>query len=112
MGNVVSWDLQLKVREGKLDDLRSLMEEMVSATEGNEPGTLIYEWFFSAEHSTCHIYERYQDSAAAMTHLASFGAKFAERIMQLVEPTSLSVYGEPSDELRETLAPWGAVYYV
>ncbi len=60
--------------------------------------------------TVCHIYERYADSDAALVHLGNFGAKFAERFLECFEPTSLFVYGEPSDEARAALDGLGAVY--
>ena len=45
------------------------MAEMASATEANEKDTLMYEWRTSADDKQCHIYERYVDSAAVLTHL-------------------------------------------
>lgn len=109
MSTVVSWNLQVSVREGRLDDFRSLMNEMVESTQ-MEAGTLSYEWFLSEDDTECHIYERYADSDAVMVHLGNFGPKFASRFMESVEPTSLSVYGEPSDEVRTALDSLGAVY--
>jgi hypothetical protein len=37
---------------------------------------------FSDDRQVYHVYEPYQDSAAAMTHLESFGANFAVRFME------------------------------
>lgn len=109
MPNTVSWNLQLAVRDGRLDDARTLMQEMVNATRA-EDGALGYEWFLSAEGGTCHINERYRDSAAALVHLGNFGANFAERFMACFDPTSFSVYGEPSDDVRAILDGFGASY--
>jgi len=109
MPKTVSWNLQVSVREGNLNDVRDLMNEMVTATQ-EEPGTQCYEWFLSGDGKTCHIYERYADSEAAMVHLGNFGSKFAERFLACIEPSSLSVYGEPSSELRAALDGFGAVY--
>lgn len=109
MASTVSWNLQLNVREGRLDDARALMAEMVESTR-QEPGTHQYEWFLSADGSACHINERYPDSDATMQHLGNFGTKFAERFMECFEPTSLSVYGEPSEEARAALDGFGAAY--
>lgn len=109
MSTPVSWNLQLAVSEGRLDDFRSLMREMVESTE-EEPGALAYEWFIDVEGSTCHIIERYADSGAAMVHLGNFGSKFADRFLACVQPTALSVYGDPSDELRGALDGFGATY--
>ena len=57
-----------------------------------------------------HIYERYVDSAAAVSHVQRFVANFAERFLSLCTPTRMSVYGEPSDELKETIAGFNPRY--
>lgn len=109
MSSTVSWNLQMSVHEGRLNDARDLMKEMVAATE-QEAGAQGYEWFLSRDGKTCHINERYADSAAAMVHLGNFGSKFADRFLTCFEPTSLSVYGEPSAEARAALDGFGATY--
>ena len=109
MSNAVSWNLQMSVREGMHEAARALMEEMVEATRA-EPGTVSYEWFLSADGSTCHICETYADSDAALVHLGNFGANFAERFLGCFEPTSLSVYGSPSPGARAALDGFGAAY--
>ncbi|WP_428605873.1 putative quinol monooxygenase [Sedimenticola sp.] len=109
MSNTISWNLQLSVREGRLEEARQLMSEMVAATR-EESGAEGYEWFLSADGTTCHINERYTDSDAVMVHLGNFGANFAERFLACFAPTSLSVYGQPSDEARSALDGLGAAY--
>lgn len=109
MSSIVSWNLQLDVRDGRLEDARALMEEMVPATR-QEPGALAYEWFVDEDEGVCHIYERYADSGAVMTHLGGFGERFAERFLNCFTPTALYVYGEATDEVREALAGFGAVH--
>jgi quinol monooxygenase YgiN len=109
MSTNISWVLRVSIREGRLADFKSLMHEMVDSTQ-TESGALRYEWFLSANKNTCHLYERYADSDAVMAHLGNFGSKFAERFLAAVEPTSLSVYGEPSDAVRATLDGFGAEY--
>lgn len=109
MSNAVSWNLHCSVQDGKLDESRALMAEMVEATR-QEAGALGYEWFLSPDGATCHINERYADSAATLEHLGTFGAKFAERFLACFAPTGLHVYGEPSDEVRGALESFGAVY--
>ena len=105
----VSWNLQLSVRTGQLSAARELMNEMVEATQ-DEPGTLLYEWFLSDDGSTCHINEGYTDSDAVMVHLGNFGSKFMDRFLACFEPTSLSVYGDPSADARAALDGFGAAY--
>lgn len=56
MPNTISWNLQMSVREGLLNDARELMSEMVAGTR-QEPGTQGYEWFLSEDGKICHISE-------------------------------------------------------
>lgn len=109
MSDVVSWNLRLSLREGRLDAFRALMDEMVASTRGEE-AALAYEWYITPDGSECHLYERYVDSAATMVHLGNFGSHFAERFMACVEPTHFHVYGNPSDQVRGILDAFGAVY--
>ena len=51
MSSVVSWNIQLSVQDGKLDEARALMTEMVEATT-QEAGALGYEWFLSPDGTT------------------------------------------------------------
>ena len=103
MSETVSWLLILAVKPGELDGFRDLMEEMVAHTR-NEPGTLAYEWFVSDDGSEVHLYERYIDSAAAMTHLVGFGKHFAERFTAATNQTAMYVYGKANEALHRTVS--------
>ena len=105
----VSWVLQCAVKDGQLDAFRELMEEMVTGTS-EEPGTLNYEWFISDDGSAVHLYEKYADSEAVITHLNDFMSKWAKRFMGSVDVERVTVYGNPSDAARETMAPLGGKY--
>ena len=109
MPATVSWNLQLSVRDGQLNNARDLMKDMVAATQ-QEQGARQYEWFLSEDGSACHITERYADSGAALTHLATFGSRFADRFLSCFQPTALWVYGEPNAEARAALDGFGAKY--
>lgn len=110
MSNHVDWMLELAVADGKLDEFKTLIAEMVAATKADEPGALIYEYSVSADGGTVHIYERYADSAATLVHLGNFGKKFAPRFLSLAKPTRLTVYGNPDAAVRKALDSMGAVY--
>jgi quinol monooxygenase YgiN len=106
----VSWLVEANIRPGKFGDFERLMDEMVGATRRNEPKTLNFEWYISDDHSTCHIYERYEDSAAVLTHMASFGKNFAGHFLDCVEPVRLIVYGSPNQEAKDALEGLTPVY--
>lgn len=85
------------------------MAEAVAAVEASESQTTHYEWSLSADESRLVNYERFEDSAAAMAHLAAFGA-VAERFMAAVTPTRFVVFGSPSDELKSAAAAFNPEY--
>src|SRR5262249_25653908 len=109
MSEQVSWLLELAVKPGELESFKALMAEMVESTQA-EPGTLVYEWSITDDDGVIHVFERYADSAATLTHLAAFGEKFAQRFLTSVSPTRLVVYGAPSDQVKEGLSPFGPMY--
>ena len=80
MSENVYWVLETAIKPGEFENFKALMNEMVEDTQSNEPDTLNYEWTISENNETCHIYERYTDSAATMIHLGAFGEKFADRL--------------------------------
>ena len=110
MSGHVYWVLETNIREGKLDELKILMKEMVDATRANEPGTLNYEWTISDDTRKCTLYERYADSAAVMKHIMSFGKNFAARFTSCLEPRKMVVHGAPSDDVKKALAGQGALF--
>ena len=110
MNSNVYWILELEVQTGREYDFRVLMEEMVGATQVNETGALNYEWSTSVGGKLCHIYERYVDSAAVMTHLKTFDERFAERFLEVLKPVRFVVYGSPSQTVKDALAPYNPIY--
>jgi quinol monooxygenase YgiN len=105
----VSWQVELAVKPGALENFRALTRKMVAFTRG-EPGVLIYERFISADGQLVYVYERYVDAAAAVAHLRTFEQKFGGRFSGLVERRRFLVFGLPSAELRNILDEFGATY--
>jgi quinol monooxygenase YgiN len=110
MSGDVYWVLELQVQPGREKDLKALMEEMVVATQADEPGTLNFEWSTSPDGKLCHLHERYVDSAAAMTHVAAFGERYAARFLEALKPVRFVVYGAPTQEVKDALAGFQPVY--
>ena len=109
MEDQVSWVIELAVKPGELDAFKALMEEMVAGTSA-EPSTLAYEWFISDDGGTVHIYEKYTNSEAMISHVNGFLEKWAERFLAAVDVTRFTVYGSPNEAAREMLDGFGAVY--
>ena len=107
MSDHVHWLVEFEIKDGQREAFKALMEEMVAATWANEPATMNYEWFLGEDQRTCHIYERYVDSAATMVHLKTFGQTYAERFLKLAEPAGFTLYGNPDAQVLEALAAVG-----
>jgi quinol monooxygenase YgiN len=110
MSKNVYWVLEAAINPGRIEDLNVLMAEMVESTQETEPGALNFEWAISDDHQVCHIYERYQDSSATITHLKTFGEKFAERFAVVVKVTRFVLYGHPNKQVIDALAGFSPVY--
>ena len=105
----VSWVIELAVKDGELGTFTELMEEMVAGTR-TETGTLAYEWYISGDQKSVHIYEKYADSDAMITHVSGFMSKWAARFLGSVDVTRFVVYGDPSPAARELLDGFGGTY--
>jgi quinol monooxygenase YgiN len=106
----VFWILEAHINEGELDKLKALMHEMVEGTKRDEPGALNYEWFIAEDGTTLHLHERYADSGATMVHLGNFRQKYAERFRKYLTITKITMYGNPSDAVRQAMAASSPIY--
>jgi quinol monooxygenase YgiN len=105
--NEVAWLFELEVQPENRQALEALVPEMIAETKKSEPGSRAYQIFVNE--GTISVYERYDDSDAALTHMKNFGEKFAGRFMALVTPVRFTLLGSPSAELLEVVGPIGAI---
>ena len=106
----VSWVFEASIKDGQIENLEALIKEMSDQAEATEPGTLSYEWLISDDRTSGQTREYYKDSQSALVHLASFNQNFAERLMTMIEPKGMIVYGTPSSALKNELAGADPVY--
>jgi len=100
----------LIVRPGCLDDFEMLTGETVVSTRA-ESGVLAYQRFISEDRQTVYVHERYENSNAAIAHLAKFEATFGESYGRLIMRRRFLVFGDPNDALGATLDRYGATYH-
>ena len=109
MNENVYWVIELAVNPGRFEDLKTLIAELLEANR-KKVGFLTCEFAISDDRQVCHIYERFQDSAAVITHLQLFGANFSARFFEILKPTRFVIYGTPSVEVKDALAASNPVY--
>ena len=109
VNNDLFWIFTLAVKPGKFADFKALVAQIVKASS-HEPGTIAYQYSANQEKTVVHIYERYRDSEAFVSHVnQTFGA-YAERFLSFVDVAGLVVYGEPNAVARKALDAFNASY--
>ena len=110
MSGYIVTDFQLSIKEGKLEDFKSIVNNMVGITELNEPNTLVYEYHINEDGTECHLLETFKDSDAFMIHLGTVSHMFGA-LFELATMTRAKIYGSPSAELKQALDPLGVEYF-
>jgi len=109
MSGEICWHVELLIKPGQLESFRTLTGEMVESAR-REPGVLSYQRFVSEDGKTVHVFERYANSDAALSHLQMFASTFGVRFQALVERKCFVVFGDPTAELKAALDGYGATY--
>ena len=108
MSTAISWVFEAAIKPDALDEYSAMAHAISTDNQQTEPDQLIFEWFIDGH--DVHIYERYKDSAAALFHVQRFVENFAGQFLSLCTPTRMSVYGEPSEELKAALTGFNPRY--
>jgi quinol monooxygenase YgiN len=98
---IVSIDTS-EIREGKLDDLKAAVAELVAFVESNEQRPILYDVYFDEAGTRMTVVQVHPDSASMEYHMTVAGPAFAG-FSELVTLSTLDVYGEPSEALLEQL---------
>jgi quinol monooxygenase YgiN len=106
MTNYIRVNAEHSISEGKIDEFKKMAAEMIKKVEANEPNYLSYEWFLSDDESKCYIIGLFKDSEAVMAHLAHIGETMGP-FWEIAPTTRIELYGNLSDELKQTVAPFG-----
>jgi hypothetical protein len=98
---VISIDTSL-IRDGRLEELKSAVAELVEFVRANEPRPIAYEVFFDQTGSRMTVVQVHPDSASMEHHMTVAGPAFAG-FAGLITLSTMDVYGTPSEEVLELL---------
>ena len=105
----VQWIVEFTIKESKLDDFKSITQEITKLVKLNESGAKSYQWFFSDDETKCIITEWYLDQEAALAHLNGEGViKLLPKLLEIADITRLEIYGNPGEEAKTRLERLGA----
>ncbi len=96
---------RFKFHEGKLEEFKRLSARAMEIARTKDSGTLQYDIYINDDQSELIVLERYRDSEALIEHAAHLGDR--NEALLAMGSVSGELLGEPSAELRATLADSG-----
>ena len=91
-----------EIREGKLEELKTAMNELVELVEANEPRLISYNVYFTEDGNRMTVVHVHPDSASLEFHMKVAGPAFP-KFVDSVKLLTIDVYGKLSDDLLEQL---------
>jgi len=96
---------RVKIHKGKLEEFKRLSAQFIEIARTKDSGTLQYDIYINDDQSELIVLERYRDSEALIEHAAHLGDR--NEALLAMGSVSGELLGEPSAELRATLADSG-----
>ena len=93
---------QSEIREGKLEELKTAMNELVELIEANEPQLIAYNLYFNEDGTRMDVVHLHRDSASLEFHMKVAGPAFP-KFAEFIQLLTIDVYGKPSDDLLEQM---------
>jgi hypothetical protein len=91
-----------EIREGKLEELKTALEELAAFVEANEADPIAYHVYFDEDGTRMTVVQIHPNSASVELHMRVAGPIF-RKFAELVELSRVDFYGRPSDTLREQM---------
>jgi hypothetical protein len=87
-----------KIKEGKLEGLRSLTKEVMPMIEASKPGTVFQGAYVSENGSEASFVHVFPDADAFEHHLIGADDRSA-RTSDFTEPVSMEIFGPPGEKI-------------
>lgn len=100
-GSIVYID-RSEIREGKLEQVKAAISELVDFVAANEPQLLSYHFYVNGDGTRMTVVAVHPDSASLEFHMDVAGPVF-RKFTQLIDLSAIEVYGEVSDAARKRL---------
>jgi quinol monooxygenase YgiN len=91
-----------EIQEGKLEELKAAMNELVEFVEANEPRLLAYNVYLNEDSTQMTVVHLHSDSASLEFHMRVAGPLFP-KFRAFIKLLRIDVFGRPSDHLVEQL---------
>lgn len=91
-----------RIREGKLEELKAAIEELVTFVTANEADPIAYNVYFDEDGTRMTVVQVHPSSASMEFHMKIAGPTF-RKFTELLKLERVDFYGTPSDALLEQM---------
>ena len=98
---LVSIDVS-EIRDGKLEELKTAMKDLVDFVDANEPEPIAYHVYLDESGARMTVFQIHPDSASMEFHMKAAGSAFP-KLSEFLTLSRIDVYGEPSEGLMDQL---------
>jgi hypothetical protein len=91
-----------QILDGRLDELKKAIDELVAFVERHEPQLVSYGFFIDEQAARMTVVAVHPDSASLEFHMDIAGAEF-RKLSGFIRLLSIEVYGRPSNKAMKQL---------
>jgi hypothetical protein len=100
--NVLIEESRSDIREGRLEEVKSAMNELVELIKAKEPQIIFYNAYINEDGTQLTVLQAHPDSASVELHMEVTEPTFT-KIAKCITLSSLDIYGTPSQSLLDKL---------
>ncbi|WP_299891742.1 antibiotic biosynthesis monooxygenase [uncultured Ruegeria sp.] len=104
----LGWIVEAQIKDGRRDDFKGIVEEIVAATRA-EGGTLNYQYYVSDDGAVL-VYERFANVDSAHIHITNWD-RFADRWLEAAPATRMVYLGNIPQEIQDRHAAISPMVY-
>jgi quinol monooxygenase YgiN len=102
---------KMSVKTEDLPELQDIYRTFIADVRERDKGVIDLSYFVDEENGIVHCYEHYESFDAFISHLGNMNQEAVGRLMELVAIDHFDFDGNPTPEVKQTLAPFGSVFY-
>jgi hypothetical protein len=92
-----------RIKEGKLEELRQLIPQMLPMIEGDKPRTVLFQSYLSEDEAAVSFVHVFPDAEAMDLHLEGAEQRSAAAY-EFFQPLAFTIYGSPSQQALDTMS--------
>jgi quinol monooxygenase YgiN len=91
-----------EIHEGRLEELKTAMKELVEFVDANEPQPIVYNVYLNEDGTRMTVVQVHPDSASMEFHMTVAGSAFP-KFSEFVTLSRIDIYGKPTAKLLEQM---------